>query len=136
MGDPVKHNFSTQLKADPAFRARVEMLRATLSAFPKEQLVPAFAEVRDLLPDDLFHKAKIPARGGDVLNNVFELFRGDPMTVRGAPEVQTELAKVGIASEPQAVRNALSYLSGRSVLRKVGYGKYQLEDGRIIDGPP
>jgi hypothetical protein len=122
--------------SDPAFTARVEMLRAAIAAIPKEQRTWAFRATRDLWPGDIFERPKLPHRGGDVLNNVLELFRRDPQSVRGAPEVQAELAKSGIAPEPQAVRNALSYLSGRCVLRRVGYGKYQLEDGRIIDGLP
>ena len=60
----------------------------------------------------------------------------DPEATRAAPEVQEELTKAGVNAEAQAVRNALNYLQGRSVLRRVGYGKYQLEDGRIIDGLP
>ncbi len=128
--------FDVAAANDPAFKARVDMLRAAISAIPHDQRARAFASTRDLWPLEVIGKPKVPQRGGEVLNNVVRLFKLDPHAVRDASDVQAELEKQGSPAEAQSVRNALSYLSGRSVLRRVGYGKYQLQDGRIIEGLP
>ena len=128
--------FDFTAASDPAFKARVDMLRASVSAIPFEQRGAAFAATRDLWPSDVLGKPKLPRRGGDVLNNVFEVFKREPHAVRDAPQVVDVLAKAGKPAEAQPVRNALSYLNNRRVLRRVGYGLYQLEDGSFVEGLP
>ena len=119
-----------------AIRARAEMLRATIAAIPSHQLAAVFNEIRDVLPPSLFDHPKAPQRGGDTLNNVYDLFKQDPGTQRGAPEVKKELAKAGKPADAQPIRNALNYLSQRRVPRRVGYGLYQLSDGSFVEGLP
>jgi hypothetical protein len=115
---------------NPALKARAEMLRALILSIPDNERAATFAQVRDTLPLELFAKSKAPQRGGDILNNVFELFQREPAIERGALEIARELAV-----EAQPVRNALNYLNSRRVLQRVGYGKYRMGDGSLVDGP-
>ena len=116
--------------------AQAAMVRAVIAAIPEAQRLAVLVQIRDLLPPALLEKTKAPQRGSEVLNNVFKLFQQDPAVILAAGEVKAELAKAGTETDPQTVRNALNYLNGRSVLRRVGYGRYQLSDGRIVEGPP
>ena len=112
------------------------MLRAVIATIPPDKRESALAQARDLLPVKLLGVPNAPKRGGNVLNNVFELFARDPKVVRAAPAVKDELAKAGKNADIQTVRNALTYLQGRSVLSRVGYGLYRLNDGSLKEGPP
>jgi hypothetical protein len=115
--------------------AQASMLRAAIETIPEIDRPAVFALLQDLLAAKESEKAA-PLRGGPVLNNVFQLFKKTPGAVMAAAEVQEALSERGNAANAQAVRNALNYLNGRSVLRRVGYGRYQLADGRIVEGPP
>lgn len=135
-------NLAAQLSLDLPYegsmiRARADMLRALIEQIPVHQRASVFEQVRDLLPVTVKGHPKGPHRGGEILNNVYELFRKEPMMARAAPEVQAEIEKTSNARiEPQAVRNALNYLHSRQVLQRIGYGRYRLADGSVIDGPP
>jgi hypothetical protein len=113
----------------------VRMLRAVIQAIPEERRAEVLERVRDLIPSSLFKNSRIPQRGGDVLNNVFELFKSEPAVERGAPEVHDALAKSGKPAEPQSIRNALNYMSSRQILQRVGYGRYRMADGSMMEGP-
>lgn len=118
-----------------AVSAQASMLRAAILAIPEVDRQAVLDQLRDVLQPSS-GRSKVPRRGGDVLNNVIQLFQKAPGAVMAAGEVQEALSQHGAIAEPQAVRNALNYLNGRSVLRRVGYGRYQLADGRIVEGPP
>lgn len=118
----------------PAVSAQALMLRAAILAIPEVDRQAVLDQLQDLLQPSA-NKGRAPRRGGEVLNNVFHLFQKAPDAVMAAREVQEVLNQRGAAADPQAVRNALNYLNGRSVLRRVGYGRYQLADGRIVEGP-
>ena len=130
----IKAPFSPS-KDDPARVARAEMVRAMFAAMTAEQRADAIADIRDLLPDTIFEKPKAPQRGGDVLNNVFLLFKREPEVTRAAQEVKEKLANEGKDADVQAVRNALNYLNSRHVLQRIGYGRYRLADGSLVEGP-
>ena len=118
---------------DSMIRARADMLRAVIQQIPRHQRAGVFELVRDLLPQTIIGHPNAPQRGGEVLKNVYELFRRAPSVPKAAPEVQAELAKATQTTvEPQSVRNALNYLNQRRILRRVGYGRYILEDGSLI----
>lgn len=117
-----------------AVTAQALMLRAAILAIPEVDRQAVLDQLQDVLQPSA-NKGRAPRRGGEVLNNVFQLFQKTPDAVMAAGEVQEALIQHGAAAEPQAVRNALNYLNGRSVLRRVGYGRYQLADGRIVEGP-
>lgn len=119
----------------PAVSAQALMLRAAILAIPEVDRQAVLDQLQDVLQPSA-NKGRAPRRGGDVLNNVFQLFQKAPDAVMAAGEVQEVLNQRGAVADPQAVRNALNYLNGRSVLRRVGYGRYQLADGRIVEGPP
>lgn len=119
----------------PAVSAQALMLRAAILAIPEVDRQAVLDQLQDVLQPSV-NKGRAPRRGGEVLNNVFQLFQKTPGAVMAAGEVQEALTQHGAAANPQAVRNALNYLNGRSVLRRVGYGRYQLADGRIVEGPP
>ena len=138
MGNLAEQCAYTSLQPDTAAAVlvRAETLRAMILSIPADQRAPVFALVRDLLPASLFEKSKAPHRGGEVLNNIFELFKREPTVERGTADVVQELAKVGVAAEPQSVRNALNYLNSRRIVQRVGYGRYRMEDGSIVEGPP
>jgi hypothetical protein len=127
---------NTGEQSDPARVAWAAMLRAAILAIPPHWRETALADNHDLLPGFTFEKSRAPQRGGQVLNNVYELFKLESKSILAAPEVREKLEKTGKPADIQSVRNALTYLQGRSILRRIGYGKYQLEDGRIIDGAP
>jgi hypothetical protein len=114
--------------------AQAAMLRAAIETIPEVDRQTVFAQIQDLFQTP--ERGRLPRRGGQVLNNVFQLFQKTPGAVMAAGEVQEALSQRGAHADPQAVRNALNYLNGRSVLRRVGYGRYQLADGRVIEGPP
>jgi hypothetical protein len=118
---------------DLATEAWVAMLRAAISAVPESQRAAVFHQLRDLLPASLLNPLSGPRRGGTLLNNVFQLFKDDPGTEHSVTEVVEALAK---QDDPQPVRLALSYLTSRRILHRIGYGKYRLEDGSIVDGIP
>ena len=71
-----------------------------------------------------------------MLKNVFLVFKNEPGVSRTAREVVEKLSEMDKTAKPQPVRLAMNYLSSRRILRRIGYGKYQLEDGRIVDGLP
>lgn len=121
---------------DAGRTARATVVRAVFGAMSPEQRSDAIADIRDLLPDSIFEKPKAPHRGGDVLNNVFDLFKREPDVTRAAPEVREKLADEGKDADVQAVRNALNYLNSRRVLQRIGYGRYRLADGSLVEGPP
>ena len=116
---------------NPATKAWAEMLRAAIQSIPKDERATVFAQLRDLLEQD-----KAPKRGRDLLNNVYELFKREPEAQRSAPEVVAALADKGTTVDVAPVRYALNYLHGRRVLQRVGYGKYRLEDGSLVEGLP
>lgn len=123
-------------KGDLATDAWVSMLRAAILSVPAAQRSAVFHRLRDLLPASLLRPPVGPQRGGELLNNVFELFKNDPGAGRDTSEVVEELSRQGKHVEAQPVRLALNYLKSRRILRRIGYGKYQLEDGSIVDGIP
>lgn len=118
---------------DLATGAWVSMLRAAISSVPENQRAAVFHQLRDLLPPSLLSPPNGPRRGGELLNNVFRLFRNDPGTEHSVADVVEALSK---QDDPQPVRLALSYLTSRRILHRIGYGKYRLEDGSIVDGLP
>jgi hypothetical protein len=120
---------------DPVIAARADAVRAMIKAIPRDQLMAVLWEARDVFPPSVLEKLQPPKRGGDVLHNVFELFKSEPNVKRAAPDVVDALAKRGKTVEATPVRQALNYLNSRRILRRVGYGLYQLEDGRIVDTP-
>lgn len=137
------NNLAAQRQYTPAQKndtsavdAWANTLRAVILSIPENQRANVIAQVRDVLPQALFETPKAPHRGGEVLNNVFELFKRTPNVARAAPEVLKELQKAGVAAEPQSVRNALNYLNSRRIVQRIGYGRYIMEDGSIVEGPP
>jgi repressor of nif and glnA expression len=46
------------------------------------------------------------------------------------------LERGGMKADIKPVRYSLNYLRNRQILRRVGYGLYQMEDGSIVEGPP
>jgi hypothetical protein len=120
---------------DSAIKARIDTLRAVIQSIPQDQRAAVFAQARDLLPAELFEKTKVPHRGGDVLNNVFELFKADPALELKAANVLEALAKAGKPAEAQPVRAALNYLNSRRILHRVSYGLYRLENGDLVESP-
>ena len=129
-------SISTGTTDDAALRARVQMLRAAIECIPASQRAAVFAQLTDVLPEAMRLRLRAPHRGGEVLTNVFELFRNSPTETRDTADVVFELAKKGKPADAQPVRLAMNYLNSRRILRRVGYGKYQLEDGSIVDGLP
>ena len=125
---------SPEAADEAALTARAQILRAVLQSIPHDQREAVLAQVRDLLPASFDQKRGVQ-RGGDVLNNVLLLFRSDPKE-RDSALVIKELAQQGKRYEPQPVRLALNYLNSRRILQRVGYGKYRLENGDIVDGLP
>jgi hypothetical protein len=119
-----------------AIEAWAQALRAVILSIPQEQRSAVIAHIHDILPVSLNPPPRAPHRGGDVLNNIYELFRREPAIARAAPEVVRELAKVGVTAEPQTVRNALNYLNSRRIVQRIGYGRYIMEDGSVVEGPP
>jgi hypothetical protein len=112
------------------------MLRAAILTIPESHRPAVFNRLRDVLPPSLLKSPPAPQRGGELLNNVFQLFQSDPMAERAVADVVAALAaEMGKKVEAQPVRLALNYLNSRRILRRVGYGKYQLENGEIVDGP-
>jgi hypothetical protein len=115
---------------DLAVQAWADVLRAAISAIPKDQRNAVLAQVRDLFEHD-----NAPKRGSELLTNIYLIYKREPHTKRGALDVVAELG-LDKAQDAQPVRYALNYLHDRRVLRRVGYGKYQLENGDLVDGPP
>lgn len=120
---------------DPEITVCVRMIRAALDTLP-----PAKREIAKRALDDEA-PLRAPQRGGTTLNNVVRLFRDDKRTMWNAQDVLDELDKRGLSADRKAVYNALTYLSSsedmsRRILRKVGYGRYQLMNGDWIEGPP
>lgn len=110
------------------------LLRAAILAIPEAQRNTAFERARDVLPANVVLRNLAPQRGGPLLNNIYDLFKRDPSAQRAAADVVAELEKQGEKPDPKPVRYALNYLEGRRVLRRIGYGKYQLASGEIVDG--
>ena len=119
----------TPATSDLAMQAWVEMLRAAIKTIPQDQRHEAFTQVRDL-----FERDATPRRGSDLLRNIYLVYKRDPQTARGALDVVAELGLKKDQAQP--VRYAINYLKSRRILRRIGYGKYQLEDGSIVDGIP
>jgi hypothetical protein len=118
-------------------QAWVSMLRAAILSIPEKQRAGVLSQLHDILPSMLPKSPPAPKRGGELLNNVFLLFQSDPKVERAVADVVAALAvEMGKTVEAQPVRLALNYLNSRRILRRVGYGKYQLENGEIVDGPP
>ena len=119
---------------DPEVAQAAERLLELLTAIPEEKRVAAAECLLEMLTPP-----KAPKRGGEVLNNVIQLFR--EQTEWKTAEIVRALHDRGYSYERKAVFNALTYLSkgadpSHRILRKFGYGKYQLENGSVIDGPP
>jgi hypothetical protein len=120
---------------DSEIEIAVRMMLAALTTLPPEKRQVALGKLNE-------HEGpKAPKRGGEVLNNVIQLFREDRRREWTAAEVVTALDKRGHQWDRKAVFNALTYLSkgadpSRRILHKFGYGRYQLADGSIIEGPP
>ena len=117
---------------EDAVGAHARTLRAVIESIPTHHRKEVFAKVADLLPK----YNKEPRRGGEILNNVYLLYKQEP-SPKGAAEVVEALQKKGGVKikDTKPVYNAINYLRRARVLRKVGYGMYQLEDGTYVDIP-
>lgn len=123
------------LPPDREVELAANMLRAALAAVPEEKRRAAADRLVALLTPP-----KVPAGGGPVLKNVIQLFKEDRRSEWTAAEVLVALGERGHEAPRKAVYNALNYLSlgqnsPRRILRKIGYGRYQLEDGSLVEGP-
>lgn len=116
---------------DPAVGVYAEILRGVIERIPMHLRDAVFNSLADLL-----QKPKVPQRGGALLNNVIHVFKSNPGVERGAAEVIAALAEKNISAEIKPIYNVLNYLNGMNVIRRVGYGRYLMVDGSIIDGPP
>lgn len=117
-------------------KTRAEMLRAAIQSIPADQRNAVLAEVRDLIPKSVFERPKEPERGSELTKNVYLVFKNDPKTKRDAKGVVDVLERGGMKADIKPVRYSLNYLRNRQILRRVGYGLYQMEDGSIVEGPP
>ena len=122
-----------EAQADPDVIMAAEMLRGAL-----EKLTPPKRRAVAKLLSEFLEEPRLPKRAGPVLDNVISLFRSDRRKEWSASEVVAALANKAARKQ---VYNALNYLStpnppGRRILTKTGYGKYLLEDGSWIEGPP
>src|SRR5687767_8197679 len=115
---------------DAAVAAYAEVLRGAIERIPANQRDAVLAKIQDLLA-----KPKAPQRGGELLNNVFELFKKEPTVERRASDVIREL-NLDAEADAKPVHNALNYLYGTKVLHRIGYGLYRLENGSVVEGSP
>jgi hypothetical protein len=118
--------------SEDAITAHARTLRAVIESIPAAHRPQVLAKVADLLPN---RDAREPRRGGPLLNNVYRLYKEEP-TPKGAADVVKALQEDGVkVGDSKPVYNAINYLRRARVLRKVGYGMYQLDDGSIVDIP-
>lgn len=69
-------------------------------------------------------------RAGEVLGAIVRLMpRRSQWT---AAEVKDEVAAQGISATPKEVYNAISYLTRTGRIRRIGYGRYQLDGVGIV----
>lgn len=116
---------------DPAVSAYAEILRGAIERVPTHLRDAVFRSLADLL-----NKPRVPQRGGPLLNNVIDVFKSKPGVEHSAAEVVSALVERDIPADIKPVYNALNYLHGMNILRRVGYGRYLMADGTMIDGPP
>jgi hypothetical protein len=119
--------------ADPDVILAAEMLHGAL-----EKLTPEKRRAVAKLLSEWLSEPQLPKRAGPVLDNVIALFRADRRKEWTSSEV---VAALRDKAQRKQIYNALNYLSsptqsGRRILTKTGYGKYLLEDGSWIEGPP
>lgn len=116
---------------DSDIAVAVDVVRAALNRLSPRKRAAALAELSDVL-----QSPKAPHRGGEILNNVVELFQRDQKREWTAADVVATLADSGVTAESKPVYNALTYLKGTKVIRRIGYGRYQLANGTVVDGIP
>ena len=101
------------------------MIRAAIDAIPPDQR----DELKQRLTEALT-KPQIPTRGGEVLNNIVNLFKSSDKTEWTASEIRTALADADGNEPPKAsVYSALQYLGTKRVIQRHGYGRYTFEGG-------
>lgn len=113
--------------SDPEVDLAVEMLRAALERLPEYKRQAVIDRLVDMMP-----KSKVPQRGGPILDNVINLFRERPAQEISAAAVVAALADRGITATPKPVYNALNYLNGMRIIKRVGYGRYIMEGGGML----
>ena len=117
-------------RPDPAVAAYADLLRGAIERIPVHQRDAVLSQLQDLLA-----KPRSPQRGGELLNNVFELFKKEPTVERRASDVIKAL-NLDAEADAKPVHNALNYLHGTKILHRIGYGLYRLEDGSVVEGLP
>jgi hypothetical protein len=91
------------------------------------------ADQRQRLLDELIREHRlIPAsRAGKVLGQVVRLI---PKTEEfSVDEVKRKVSESGVAADPKAIYNALTYLYVQGKVRRVGYGRY-IVNGAAFNG--
>jgi hypothetical protein len=99
----------------------IKLLLSTLSPDDQERVLDEITQV--LRP--------IPApRAGAVLGAVVQLLpRRTEWTVQ---DLKQEIAARGVDATPKEVYNSLGYLTRQKRIRRVGYGRYLVDDGLLI----
>jgi hypothetical protein len=132
---PVAHNPAASA-VDPEVIAIAKALHAALNSVAPEKR----RAVADMLIE-MLEPLQRRQRGGEVLNNVIQLFKEQRRKEWSASQVVAALKERGQDCERKAVFNALTYLThgpdpSRRILRKFGYGKYLMADGSVADNAP
>lgn len=109
---------------DPTRQKIAEAIKLLLSTLSPDEQFRVLQEIGQQVVS-----AAAP-RAGDVLGAVVRLLpRRTEWTV---DDLRREIAACGVEATPKEVYNSLGYLTRKKRIRRVGYGRYLVDDGLLI----
>lgn len=114
---------------DSEHRARIEKIARGIADSTFEALSD---DDRQAVLDELIEIVRpIPApRAGEVLDAIVKLLpRRKDWSVQ---DLKDGVSERGVSADPKEVYNAIGYLKRKGHMRRIGYGRYVVDDGTVI----
>lgn len=112
---------------------RVQWLRLLIDSIPEAERAAVVSQLTDLLREHgSATEPKELRRGKQLLRSVLLIYKNEPTTPKGVPQVAAALEAEGMKAAPRALYNAVGYLKSRKIIQWVSPGMYRLSDGSLI----